>query len=59
MKTFKDYMKMFINDEEELFYEKINENYIPLPDESRLENGFALLVDYETAVKEQCKKLGS
>lgn len=27
IKTFKDYMKMFINDEEELFYEKINENW--------------------------------
>jgi DNA topoisomerase-2 len=27
IKTFKDYMRMFINDEEELFYEKINENW--------------------------------
>ena len=27
IKTFKDYMKMFINDDEELFYEKINENW--------------------------------
>ena len=27
IKSFKDYMKMFINDEEELFYEKINENW--------------------------------
>jgi DNA topoisomerase-2 len=27
IKTFKDYMKMFINDDDELFYEKINENW--------------------------------
>ncbi len=27
IKSFKDYMKMFINDDEELFYEKINENW--------------------------------
>lgn len=27
IKTFKDYMKMFISDEEELFYEKINDNW--------------------------------
>ena len=27
IKTFKDYMKMFINDEDEFFYEKINENW--------------------------------
>ena len=27
IKTFKDYMKMFINDEEELFYEKIGDNW--------------------------------
>jgi len=27
IKSFKDYMKMFINDDEEFFYEKINENW--------------------------------
>ena len=27
IKTFKDYIKMFINDDDELFYEKINENW--------------------------------
>lgn len=27
IKTFKDYMKMFINDDDELFYEKINDNW--------------------------------
>lgn len=27
IKTFKDYMKMFINDDEELFYERINEKW--------------------------------
>lgn len=27
IKSFKDYMKMFINDDEELFYEKINDNW--------------------------------
>lgn len=27
IKNFKDYMKMFINDDEEFFYEKINENW--------------------------------
>jgi len=27
VKTFKDYIKMFINDEEELFYEKIGDNW--------------------------------
>lgn len=27
IKSFKDYMKMFINDDEELYYEKINDNW--------------------------------
>lgn len=36
----------------------LNEADIPLPDAAKFQLGLALLVDYETPIDEQCKKLG-